>query len=91
MRTTVFFKFDHAIGSKSCHDVDQLFIRRTQKDLDNYCLSQSYFDLSKRSIKNNSNIMYFFKQFLRDVENISRDVAGYGTNYFERRDSCRKA
>ena len=42
--------FDDILGSSNSRLVDQFFIRGQTNELDNYCLSQSYFDLPKRTI-----------------------------------------
>ena len=56
--------------------IDPFFTRGRHNDLDVYYLSQSYFDLPKRTIRNNSNIIILFQQTLKDVEHIYRDIAG---------------
>ena len=50
--------------------VDPFFTRRRHTDLHVYYLSQSSFDLPKRTIRNNSNIIVLFQQTLKDVEHI---------------------
>ena len=50
--------------------IDPFFTRGRHNDLDVYYLSQSYFDLPKRTIRNNSNIIILFQQILNDVEHI---------------------
>ena len=50
--------------------IDPFFTRGRHNDLDVYYLSQSYFDLPKRTIRNNSNIIILFQQTLNDVEHI---------------------
>ena len=57
--------------------IDPFFTRGRHNDLDVYYLSQSYFDLPKRTIRNNSNIIILFQQTLKDVEHIYRDIAGF--------------
>ena len=57
--------------------IDPFFTRGRHNDLDDYYLSQSYFDLSERTIRNNSNIIILFQQTLKDVEHIYRDIAGF--------------
>ena len=82
--------FDDILGSSSSRFIDQFFIRG-HKNLDIYYLSQSYFDLPKRTIRNNSNKIILFNQTLKDIEHIYRDVAGYDMNYDEFKDLCRKS
>ena len=50
--------------------IDPFFTRGRHNDLDAYYLSQSYLDLPKRTIRNNSNIIILFQQTLKDVEHI---------------------
>ena len=61
------------------------------KKINFYYLSQSYFDLSKRTIRNNSNKKILFNQTLRDIENKYRDVAVYDTSYDKFKRFCRKS
>ena len=44
------------------------FTRGRHNDLDVYYLSQSYFDLPKRTIRNNRNVIILFQQTLKDVQ-----------------------
>ena len=83
--------FDDILGSTNSRFIDQFFIRGRHNNLDNYFLSQSYFDLPKRTIRNNSNRIILFNQTLKDIEHIYRDVAGYDMNYDEFKELCRKS
>ena len=83
--------FDDVLGSSNSRFKDQFFIRGRHNNLDIYYLSQSYFDLPKRTIRNNSNEIILFNQTLKDIEHIYRDVAGYDMNYDEFKDLCRKS
>ena len=83
--------FDDVLGSTNSRFVDQFFIRGRHNNLDIYYLSQSYFDLPKRTIRNNSNRIILFNQTLKDIEHIYRDVAGYDMSYDEFKDLCRKS
>ena len=47
--------FDDVLGSSNSRFIDQFFVRGRHNNLDIYYLSQSYFDLPKRTIRNNSN------------------------------------
>ena len=71
--------------------IDPFFTRGRHNDLDVYYLSQSYFDLPKRTIRNNSNIIILFQQTLKDVEHIYRDIAGFDMFYDEFKSLCREA
>ena len=83
--------FNDILGSSNSRFIDQFFIRGRHDNLDIYYLSQSYFDLPKRTIRNNSNKIILFNQTLKDIEHIHRDVAGYVMNYDEFKELCRKA
>ena len=63
--------------------IDPFFTRGRHNDLDVYYLSQSYFDLPKRTIRNNSNIIILFQQTLKDVQHIYTDKAGFEMSYDE--------
>ena len=63
--------------------IDPFFTRGRHNDLDVYYLSQSYFDLPKRTIRNNSNIIIIFQQTLKDVQHIYTDIAGFDMSYDE--------
>ena len=83
--------FDDILGSSNSRFIDHLFIRGRHNNLDIYYLSQSYFDLPKRTIRNNKIKNILFNQTLKDIEHIYRDVAGYDMNYDEFKDLCRKS
>ena len=83
--------FDDILGSSNSRFIDQFFIRGRHNNLDIYYLSQSYFNLPKRTIRNNSDKIILFIQTLKDIEHIYRDVAGYDMNYDEFKDLCRKS
>ena len=71
--------------------IDPFFTRGRHNDLDVYYLSQSYFDLPKRTIRNTSNIIILFQQTLEDVEHIYRDIAGFDMSNDEFKSLCREA
>ena len=71
--------------------IDPFFTRGRHNDLDVYYLSQSYFDLPKRTIRNNSNIIILFQQTLKDVQHIYTDIAGFDMSYDEFKHLCKEA
>ena len=71
--------------------IDPFFTRGRHNDLDVYYLSQSYFDLPKRTIRNNSNIIIFFQQTLKDVQHIYTDIPGFDMSYDEFKSLCKEA
>ena len=62
--------FDDNLGSSKSMFVDQNFIRGRHNDLDIYYLSQSCFDLRKRTMRYNGNKIVLFNQTLKDIEHI---------------------
>ena len=83
--------FDDILRSSNSKFLEQFFIRGRHNNLKIYYLSQSCFDLPKRTIRNNSNKIILFNQTSKDIEHIYRDVAGYDLNYDEFKDLCRKS
>ena len=82
--------FDDILGSSSSRYLDQFYLRGRHNNLDNFYLSQSYFDLPKKFTKN-SNKIILFKQTLEDIKNKYRDVDGYDLSYHEFKDLSRKS
>ena len=83
--------FDDILGSSNSRYIDQFFIRGRHNTLDIHFLSQSYFNLPERTIRNNSNKFILFNHTLKDFEHIYRNVAGYDMNYDEFKELCRKS
>ena len=83
--------FDDVLGSSNSNYIDQFFIRGRHNNLDIYYLSQSYFYLPKRTIRNKSNKIFLFIQTLKDIESIYRDVGGYDMSHDEFNELCRKS
>ena len=71
--------------------IDPYFTRGGHNDLDVYYLSKTYFDLPKRTNRNNSNTTILFQQTLKDVEHIYRDIAGFDMSYDEFKEFYREA
>ena len=83
--------FDDILGSSNSRFIDRFFIRGRHNNLDIYYLSQSFFDLPKRTIRNISTKIILFNQTLKDIEHTARDVAGYDMKYDEFKELCRKS
>ena len=71
--------------------IDPFFTTGRHNLCDVYYLSQSYFDVPKRTICMKSNIIILFRQRLRNVEHIYRDIAGFDMFYDEFKELCREA
>ena len=83
--------FDDISGSSNSGFIDHFFIRGRQNNSDIYHVSLPFFDLPKRTIRNNGNKIILFNQTLKDIEHIYRDVAGYDMKYDEFKEICRKS
>ena len=71
--------------------IDSFLTRGSHNNLDVYYLSQSHFDLPKRTIRINSNIILLFQQTVEDVEHIYREIAGFDMSYEEFKELCRNS
>ena len=83
--------FDDMLGAKNSSQIDEFFTRGSHQDLDVYYISQSYFALPRRSIRNNSDRLILFKQTLRDVQSMYYDIGAYYMNYDEFKQMCHKS
>ena len=79
------------IGAQNSSQNDKIFTRGRHENLDVYYFSQSYYGLPRQSIRNNSVKILLFKQRLRNVERIYRDIGGYDMKNDEFKETCRKA
>ena len=82
--------FDDLLGSTNSRDIDEYFIRGRHNNFYICYLSQSSFNLPKRTIQKKSNKFIFFNQTLKDIENIYRDDGGYDMSSDEFKQFCRK-
>ena len=82
--------FDDFLGPSNSRILHQFFIIVRHNNLDIYYPSQSYFDLPKRTIRNNSNKKTLITQTLKDIEYIYRDVGGFDMIHDEFKEICRK-
>ena len=83
--------FDDMLLSKQESNIDLFFTRGRHNKIDIYYKSQSYFHLPKNTIRNNSNIIIFFKQTLRDIILFVHDIAGLDMNLEQWKQLCREA
>ena len=77
--------------SKQESNIDLFFTGGRHNNIDIYYISQSFFNLPKNTIRNNSNIIILFKQTLRDIILLFHDIAGLDMNLEEWKELCRKA
>ena len=69
------------LGARNSSLIDEFFTRGRSEALDVFFISQTYFSLPRQSIRNNSDIIILFKQTLRDVESICKDIGRYDMDY----------
>ena len=77
--------FDDMLGAQNSSQIDEFFTRGKHEDLCVLYCSQSYFTLSRQTIRNNSDII------LRDVQCMYYDTEAYDMKYDEFKEVCRKA
>ena len=80
--------FDNNLGSARSKFKNQFFLKGWHIILDICYLSQSHFDLPKRTIRKNSNKINLFNHILKDIGIIYRDVDDKSCD--EIKDLCRK-
>ena len=83
--------FDGMLGAKNSSQIDEFFTRGRHEDLDVYYISQSYFALPRRSIRNNSDRLILFKQTLRVVQSMYHDIGAFDMIYDEFKEMRRVA
>ena len=83
--------FDDILGSSNSRLVDQYFIRGGHDELEIFSLSQSYFGLPKRTMRNNIIKIILFNQTQKDIEHTYKDVVGYDMSYDEFKELCKKS
>ena len=76
---------------KQASNFDLFFKRELHNNIDIYYISQSNFQLSKNTIRNNSINNTSFKQTLRDIILIVHDIAGLDMKVQEWKQLRRKA
>ena len=83
--------FDDLLGAKDSSQIDEFFTRGRHEDLDVYYISQSYFALPRRRVRNNSDRLRLFKQTLRDVQSMYHDIGAFDMIFDEFKEMCRVA
>ena len=79
------------LGARNSSQKDGFFTKGRLNNLDVSYSSQSYFGLPRQNIRNTSDRITQFKQTLRDVESIFKDIGGYEMKYQEFKKIRRKA
>ena len=69
--------FDDILGAGNSSQIDDFYTRGRHEDLSVFYVSQSYFGLPRRGIRNNSDRLILFKQVLRDVQSMYYVVGVY--------------
>ena len=82
--------FDDLLLSKQGSNIDLFFTRSRHQNIEINYISQSYYHLPKNTFRNNSNIIFLFKQTLRDIILLFHDIAGLDMNLDQWKQLCRK-
>ena len=77
--------------SKQENNIDLFFTRGRHNNNDIYYISQFYFHLPKKTIRNNSLKIIFLIQTFRDIILLFRDIAGLDMNLEEWKKFIRRA
>ena len=83
--------FDDMLEAKNSSPIDEFFTRGRHEDLYVYYISQRFFGLPRRSIRDNSDRLILFKQALRDVQSMYYDIGAFDMIYDEFKEICRVA
>ena len=79
--------FDDLVDEKQ-DNLSKYFTRGRHNNINVIYISQSYFHLPRKTIRNNSNFLIFFKLQTKDVEHIYRDIASCDMPIDEFKDLC---
>ena len=79
------------LGARNSSQMDELYTRGKNEEINLYYISQSNFGSPRQSIRNNSDSIKLFKQTLTHVESMYKGIGGYDMIYFQFREMCRKA
>ena len=79
------------LGARNSSQTDEFFTRGRHENLDVYYINQSYFGVPRQSIRNNSDRLKLFKQALRDVDNMYRDIKADDMEFRKFKEMCVKA
>ena len=77
--------------SKQESNINTSSTRGRHNNIDIYYISQNYFHLSKKTIRNNSNLIILFKQTLVVLILLFQDIAGLDMNLQEWKQLCRNS
>ena len=87
---TIALLFLMMLLSKQESNIDLLFTRGPNNNIDRYYISQSYFHLPKKTFRNISYKIVLFIQTLREIILIFHDIAGMDMILEEWQQLCRK-
>ena len=79
------------LGARNTSQIDEVYTRGRHEKLEVYYISQSCFGLPKKSIRNDLDRIVLFKQTLRDVESMYKDIAFHDMRYDECEQMCRRS
>ena len=82
--------FKDILGARNSSQTGQFFTRGRHENSDVYYISQSCFDLPRRSTRSNSDRLILFKQTLRDLQRMYFDIGAYEMKNDEFKKMCRR-
>ena len=65
------------LGARNGSQIEEFFTSRRHENLDVFYISQIFFGFSRQRIRNNSDRILLYKQTMRDVEIIYKDIGVY--------------
>ena len=80
--------FDDMLGSKKAKNIDAFFSRGCHQNLDNYYISQSWYELPKNTNRNICSKIMLFPQTLKDISMIYNDNSGVHMIFSDFRNLC---
>ena len=83
--------FHDKLGSKEARDIETFLTRGRHQNFDTCYISQSWYELSKNTIRNICSRFMLFPQTLKDITVIYNDVSGLHMSFSKWRVFCRGA
>ena len=80
--------FDDILATRNSSQVDKIFTNGKHDSFRVYYTNQSCFGLPRQNIRNNGVRLILFKQTLRDVESMCKDIGGYDIYSDEFKEMC---
>ena len=79
------------LGARNSSQIDDFCTGGRRENLDLYYINESYSDLPRQNIRNNSDRIILFRQSLGEIRCIYFDIAAFDMRYSEFEEMCRRA